>query len=143
MNEAYKNTRGSDDCDQSFQAAQDIEIDAVADARPLSRTAQQAGLLQDTQMLGDGGLGQGKFVDNLPLARGAQQLRVGCLCDPYPRGTLMGIVLTGFPVASNTALPMAGAMAMMGVSPAPADSRSLRSSRSTSVLGRSRKRGTR
>ena len=40
------------------------------------------------------------------------------------------------PVASKMALPMAGAMATIGVSPAPADGRSLRSSRTTSICGR-------
>ena len=67
----------------------------------------------------------------------------GGLRGCYARVARMGMERTRLPVASNTALAMAGAMAMMGVSPAPAESRSLRSSRITSVLGTSRKRGTR
>ena len=67
----------------------------------------------------------------------------GGLRGCYPRVARMGMERTRFPVASNTALATAGATAMMGVSPAPAGSRSLRSSRITSVLGTSRKRGTR
>ncbi len=47
------------------------------------------------------------------------------------------------PVASKTALPMAGAMPSMGVSPAPADGMSFRSIRTASISGTSRKRGTR
>ena len=46
-------------------------------------------------------------------------------------------------MASKMALPIAGAMATIGVSPAPADGRSLRSSRTTSIAGVSRNRGTR
>ena len=47
------------------------------------------------------------------------------------------------PAASKMALPIAGAMATIGVSPAPAGGRSLRSSRTTSIVGVSRNRGTR
>ena len=47
------------------------------------------------------------------------------------------------PTASKTALPMAGAMPTMAVSPAPALGRSLRSRSTTSISGTSRKRGTR
>jgi hypothetical protein len=47
------------------------------------------------------------------------------------------------PEASKMALLMAGATAMMGVSPAPAGAMSLRSIRMASTSGRSRKRGTR
>jgi hypothetical protein len=36
-----------------------------------------------------------------------------------PRAARMGMAYTRWPVASNTAAAMAGAMAMMGVSPAP------------------------
>lgn len=61
---------------------------------------------------------------------------------PYPRSARIGMERTRFPVASNTALAMAGAITMMGVSPAPAGSRSLRSSRITSILGTSWNRGT-
>ena len=44
-------------------------------------------------------------------------------------------------MASKMALPIAGAIAMIGVSPAPAGGRSLRSSRMTSIWGVSRNRG--
>jgi hypothetical protein len=47
------------------------------------------------------------------------------------------------PEASKMALPMAGATAMMGVSPAPAGARSFRSIRMASISGKSWKRGTR
>ena len=47
------------------------------------------------------------------------------------------------PVAANTALPMAGAIVMIGVSPAPLLGKSLRSSKTTSMNGASLKRGTR
>ena len=57
-----------------------------------------------------------------------------------PSGARMGIEWTRFPVASNTAFAITGAMAMMGISPAPADSRSLRPSRITSNLVTSRNR---
>ncbi len=47
------------------------------------------------------------------------------------------------PVASRMALRMAGAMATIGVSPAPSEGRSLRSTSTISMGGTSRKRGTR
>ena len=47
------------------------------------------------------------------------------------------------PVASKIALPIAGARPTIGHSPAPADGRSLRSSRTVSSTGTSLKRGTR
>ncbi len=47
------------------------------------------------------------------------------------------------PVAAKTAFPIAGATAMMGVSPPPAGGISVLSRRCTSIFGRSRKRGTR
>ena len=59
-----------------------------------------------------------------------------------PLGTI-GRLLRRMPVASKMALPMAGATAMIGVSPAPAEGRSLRSSRIASISGTSRNRGTR
>jgi hypothetical protein len=62
--------------------------------------------------------------------------------DRTPFGT-SGRLLRRTPVASKTALPMAGATAMMGVSPAPAEGRSFRSIRIASISGTSRKRGTR
>jgi hypothetical protein len=46
-------------------------------------------------------------------------------------------------VASEIALPKAGARSTSGVSPAPEDGRSLRSSSTTCISGTSRKRGTR
>ena len=45
--------------------------------------------------------------------------------------------------SDRTALPMAGATQTIGVSPAPADGRSGRSSRTISIGGTSLKRGTR
>src|SRR5579863_5148668 len=57
-----------------------------------------------------------------------------------PFGT-KGSALRRVPVASKMAFPMAGATAMIGVSPAPADGRSLRSKRTASTSGTSRKRG--
>ena len=59
-----------------------------------------------------------------------------------PCGTI-GSDRSRTPAASKMALPIAGAMATIGVSPAPADGRSLRSSRTTSISGVSRNRGTR
>ena len=47
------------------------------------------------------------------------------------------------PVASKIALPTAGAMPTMGVSPAPAETMSLRSSSTLSITGMSANRGTR
>src|SRR4029077_19661666 len=47
------------------------------------------------------------------------------------------------PLASKMALSIAGATAMMGVSPAPAEGISLRSSKIASISGTSRNRGTR
>jgi len=57
-------------------------------------------------------------------------------------GNWIGIWRTRTPVAWNTALAMAGAMAMIGVSPAPAEARSGRSIRWTSSSGTSANRGT-
>src|ERR1035437_481156 len=57
-------------------------------------------------------------------------------------GKVIGIVRTRTPVAWNTAFAMAGAMTMMGVSPAPAEARSGRLSKWMSSSGTSRKRGT-
>ena len=59
-----------------------------------------------------------------------------------PCGTI-GSDRSRTPTASKIALPIAGAIATIGVSPAPAEGRSLRSSRTTSILGMSRNRGTR
>src|SRR5690242_20517256 len=59
-----------------------------------------------------------------------------------PLGAI-GIDRSRTPVALKMALPTAGAMATIGVSPAPAEGRSLRSSRITSIRGASAKRGTR
>jgi len=55
----------------------------------------------------------------------------------------IGIDRSRLPVAAKIAFPTAGASATMPVSPAPAEGRSLRSSRTTSTSGVSRKRGTR
>src|ERR1700676_3282297 len=62
--------------------------------------------------------------------------------DRSPFGTI-GRLLRRTPVASKMALPIAGATAIMGVSPAPAGGMSLRSSKTASISGTSRKRGTR
>ena len=55
----------------------------------------------------------------------------------------MGRLTRRTPVAWKMALPMAGATTTMGVSPAPAEGRSFRSSSTVSRTGRSLKRGTR
>ncbi len=47
------------------------------------------------------------------------------------------------PVAAKMAFAMAGATAMIGVSPAPAEGWSFRSIRTTSIWGMSENRGTR
>ena len=47
------------------------------------------------------------------------------------------------PVAAKMAFPMAGATAISGVSPAPADGMSGRSTSTTSISGMSLNRGTR
>src|SRR5882724_4561242 len=47
------------------------------------------------------------------------------------------------PLALNIPFPMAGAIPINGVSPAPAEGRSLRSTRTISMIGMSLKRGTR
>jgi hypothetical protein len=57
-------------------------------------------------------------------------------------GSRMGIERRRMPVAWKTALPIAGAMAMIGVSPAPAESWSGRLRRWMSSSGTSAKRGT-
>src|SRR5262249_60961682 len=59
-----------------------------------------------------------------------------------PSGTI-GIQRSRTPVAARMALPTAGAMPMIGVSPAPADGRSLRSTSTTSCTGASLNRGSR
>src|SRR2546426_9308704 len=59
-----------------------------------------------------------------------------------PRSTLFPYTtLFRSPVASKIAFPTAGATAMIGVSPAPADGISLRSSKIASISGTSRNRG--
>ena len=63
--------------------------------------------------------------------------------DMADHPTRIGIPRTRIPVAAKTALPIAGAIATMGVSPAPADGISLRSMRMVSIGGMSPKRGTR
>jgi hypothetical protein len=55
----------------------------------------------------------------------------------------MGMERSRMLEAAKIALPTAGAMHMIGVSPAPADGTSLRSTNTTSILGRSLKRGRR
>ena len=55
----------------------------------------------------------------------------------------MGSERTRCPVASKIAFPTAGAIPMMGHSPAPADVKSLWSSSTLSITGMSAKRGTR
>lgn len=59
-----------------------------------------------------------------------------------PRGA-SGSERSRTPVAWKMALPIAGAMAMIGVSPAPAEGISLRSIKMVSMMGMSPKRGTR
>ena len=73
--------------------------------------------------------------DELPVTICFQALR-------SPFGT-SGKSFSRMPVASNSAFPTAGAIAMIGVSPAPADGMSFRSRRTASISGTSRKRGTR
>src|SRR5258706_336271 len=68
---------------------------------------------------------------------------IGSSCAGGSPLGIIGRLLRRMPVASKIALPMAGATAMIGVSPAPAEGRSLRSSRVASISGRSRNRGTR
>ena len=60
----------------------------------------------------------------------------------FPCGA-MGSERTRCPVASTMAFPTAGAIPMMGHSPAPVDVKSLRSSSTLSIGGMSAKRGTR
>src|SRR6266481_8710317 len=59
-----------------------------------------------------------------------------------PLGT-RGRLFRRWAVALKMAFPIAGATAIIGVSPAPAGAMSLRSSRTASMSGMSRKRGTR
>src|SRR4051812_18768790 len=59
-----------------------------------------------------------------------------------PSGTI-GIDRTRIPVAAKIALPTAGAILMIGVSPAPSLGRSFRSTSTVSSAGASRNRGTR
>ena len=61
----------------------------------------------------------------------------------YLVGNRMGICRTRMPVAAKTALATAGAMAIMGVSPAPAEGTSGRSSRWMSISGRPQTGGPR
>ena len=61
---------------------------------------------------------------------------------PSPCGAI-GSERTRCPVASKMAFPTAGAIPMMGHSPAPADGRSLRSTSTLSMTGMSANRGTR
>ncbi len=62
--------------------------------------------------------------------------------DTCPLG-MSGRLRRRTPVAAKIAFPIAGATAMIGVSPAPAEGRSLRSSRTSSIGGTSVNRGTR
>ena len=69
----------------------------------------------------------------------------GCPCGSWlltPCGAI-GSERRRTPVALKIALPIAGAIATIGVSPAPAEGRSLRSRSTTSIAGVSRNRGTR
>ena len=59
-----------------------------------------------------------------------------------PFGTI-GMLVSRRPVAWKIALPIAGATATIGVSPAPADGKSLRSTRTVSRIGKSLNLGTR
>ena len=60
-----------------------------------------------------------------------------------PAYAIIGSDRFRFPVASKIAFPIAGAIPTIGVSPAPADGRSFRSSSTLSIFGISEKRGTR
>ncbi len=72
----------------------------------------------------------------------AQVDLLSCSAAVIPCGT-MGSDRRRAPVAWKRAPATAGATATIGVSPAPTDGRSFRSSRTTSIVGRSLKRGTR
>src|SRR5262245_53504219 len=89
------------------------------------------------------------FVSGLWQTRGAYEIRSrkAVLSQPLfpaafnPFGTI-GIDRIRIPVAAKIALPTAGASATRGVSPAPAEGRSLRSSNTVSSCGASANRGT-
>jgi hypothetical protein len=109
-------------------------------------------------------IGSSRERDNLTnfspygLTKGARQQisgrRVGTVpaiipCRPFSRYTgktpagSIGNARRRRPQAAKIALPTAGAMAVIGVSPAPADGRSGRFNSTTSIGGTSAKRGTR
>jgi hypothetical protein len=67
---------------------------------------------------------------------------VGALREVQAPGT-MGNERSRAPVASKVAFAIAGARPIIGHSPAPAEGRSLRSSKTVSMKERSLKRGTR
>lgn len=54
-----------DDGYQRFKPPKPIDVNAVADTRTVLGTADQVGLFQDPEVLGDGGLRKRKFVNNL------------------------------------------------------------------------------
>src|ERR1700730_9242458 len=80
--------------------------------------------------------------DNPRVQRQCCQIHTVELQTSMPLGA-SGRVFRRLPVASKIALPMAGATAMIGVSPAPAGAMSLRSSKIASISGTSRNLGTR
>lgn len=109
-------------------------------------------------------IGSSRERDNLTnlspygLTKGARQQtsgrRIGTVlaiipCRPFSRYTgktpagSIGNARRRRPQAAEIALPTAGAMAVIGVSPAPADGRSDRFNSTTSIGGTSAKRGTR
>jgi nicotinate dehydrogenase subunit B len=74
-----------------------------------------------------------------PYAIANQRVRFHPARSPLRQGSYRGLAAT----AAKMALPTAGARPTIGVSPAPAEGRSLRSRITTSICGRSVKRGTR
>src|SRR5574342_861482 len=56
--------------DERLEAPQGVGLDAVADARPVDLAADEAGLLQHFQVLGDGGLGKRQFLADVAADAG-------------------------------------------------------------------------
>src|SRR5262249_1208003 len=125
---------------------------------PPQHDAHEAEAREHDRVAGDqGGVGQAEREEQDPRdvdeRRGAEAERDGPLGQRQELASGSGRVTTPFgtsgsersrtPLASKIAFAIAGATQTIGVSPAPAEATSLRSSSTTSIFGTSLKRGTR
>ena len=90
----------------------------------------------------EGSCGLGKAGAHTAIATAAASLLTIVICY-YANAAGSGSALSSAPVATRTAFAIAGATAMIGVSPAPADGPSFRSTMTTLIDGTSLNRGTR